>query len=332
MFPGPHNAFLWWRSLRLATTICVLSASPLSAWAQGACSGTRVSLSPPAPRQGAFFLVRLAGVPDGAQLSGVAAGEVLHFIPGKEGPLTAQALAGTGADAPLQVEVRVVCTVAEASDTLTVKTSLQPGAYAVERLRVDPQFASTPDSVLAKRIERESQRARAVARESHATPRLWQLPFQPPRMARITSEYGRAREFNGEITSRHLGTDFAGATGAPVAAINRGVVRIVDAFFYGGNVVYVDHGDGVSSAYLHLSQALVTTGDTVERGEVIGRVGATGRVTGPHLHLITRFGNMSLDPISLLHTAGDSAATAGLLAIRERPRSAPPKRPRKGRR
>jgi murein DD-endopeptidase MepM/ murein hydrolase activator NlpD len=106
-----------------------------------------------------------------------------------------------------------------------------------------------------------------------------------------------------------MGTDFAGATGAPVRAVNRGVVRIVDAFYYGGNVVYVDHGSGLTSAYLHLSQQAVAAGDTVARGQVIGRVGATGRVTGPHLHFIVRYGSITVDPMSLFAIAGDTSAT-----------------------
>jgi murein DD-endopeptidase MepM/ murein hydrolase activator NlpD len=110
------------------------------------------------------------------------------------------------------------------------------------------------------------------------------------------------------MTSRHMGTDFAGTTGAPVRAANRGVVRIVEAFFYGGNVVYLDHGDGLTSAYLHLSEQLVAPGDTVGVGHLIGRVGATGRVTGPHLHLIMRYGNTTVDPLSLFAIAGDSSA------------------------
>jgi murein DD-endopeptidase MepM/ murein hydrolase activator NlpD len=105
-----------------------------------------------------------------------------------------------------------------------------------------------------------------------------------------------------------MGTDFAGTTGAPVHATNRGVVRIVDAFFYGGNVVYLDHGDGLTSAYLHLSEQAVAPGDTVASGQLIGRVGATGRVTGPHLHLIMRYGNVTVDPLSLFAIAGDSSA------------------------
>jgi murein DD-endopeptidase MepM/ murein hydrolase activator NlpD len=125
----------------------------------------------------------------------------------------------------------------------------------------------------------------------------------------VTSGFGRGRVFNGTVTSRHMGTDFAGAVGAPVRAANRGVVRIVDRFYLGGNVVYIDHGAGLVTAYLHLSQADVAVGDTVQRGQIIGRVGATGRVTGPHLHLIARYGQITVDPLTLLRVTQSAAAS-----------------------
>ena len=120
--------------------------------------------------------------------------------------------------------------------------------------------------------------------------------------------------------SRHLGTDYAGAVGAPVRAANRGVVRLVDGFFLGGNVVYLDHGAGLVTAYLHLSAQGVAVGDTVQRGDVIGKVGATGRVTGPHLHWITRYGVVSVDPASVLRlTAADAAPAYPRQSLRSDP-------------
>jgi murein DD-endopeptidase MepM/ murein hydrolase activator NlpD len=158
-------------------------------------------------------------------------------------------------------------------------------------------------------MAREARRAHEVASAAHETPRLWHDAFVRPRPSRITSGFGGGREFNGTVTSRHMGTDFAGAVGAPVRAVNRGVVRLVDRFYLGGNVIYIDHGAGVTTAYLHLSRQLVAVGDTVRAGQVIGHVGATGRVTGPHLHLIARYGQVTVDPLSLLaleSLAGDS--------------------------
>jgi murein DD-endopeptidase MepM/ murein hydrolase activator NlpD len=106
--------------------------------------------------------------------------------------------------------------------------------------------------------------------------------------------------FNGQVTSRHLGVDFRGAIGDTVRAANRGIVALVDGFFLAGNVVYVDHGEGVVTGYFHLSQQLVAAGDTVERGQPIGLVGETGRVTAPHLHWSARYGSVTVNPLDLI--------------------------------
>jgi murein DD-endopeptidase MepM/ murein hydrolase activator NlpD len=245
-------------------------------------------------------------VPTGATLSGVVAGEALHFST-VAGTTSVESLAAVPIDAADSLGIQVLCNSGERTDTLHARLATTRGEYPVERLTVAPTFGRPPDSALAARMKREADRATAVAVASHETPRLWTKPFIHPRDSRITSGFGRGREFNGTVTSRHMGTDFAGATGDPVRAANRGVVRIVGRFYLGGNVIYVDHGAGLTSAYLHLSRQLVAEGDTVARGQVIGRVGATGRVTGPHLHLIVRYGRVTVDPLSLFAVAGDSS-------------------------
>jgi murein DD-endopeptidase MepM/ murein hydrolase activator NlpD len=111
--------------------------------------------------------------------------------------------------------------------------------------------------------------------------------------------------FNGTLTSRHLGVDFRGRTGEPVLAANRGVVALVDNFFLAGNVVYIDHGAGIVTAYFHMSKTLVAPGDTVARGQTIGLVGSTGRVTGPHLHWSVRYGALTVNPLDLLKLGSD---------------------------
>jgi hypothetical protein len=273
----------------------------------GACGDSaRLSWEPAAPRQGALFRVRVSGVPAGTELTGRAGGEALHFAAVAGATTPPESFAAVPIDAGDSLGLEVYCTAGDRTDTLGARFAPARGAYPVERLRVAPAFGRPPDSVLAARIRRESERAAQVAAGSHGTPRLWTDRFVRPRPSRITSGYGRGREYNGTITSRHMGTDFAGAVGAPVRAVNRGVVRIVDAFYYGGNVVYIDHGTGLTSAYLHLSKHDVATGDTVERGQPIGAVGATGRVTGPHLHLIVRYGTITVDPLSVFAIAGDS--------------------------
>jgi murein DD-endopeptidase MepM/ murein hydrolase activator NlpD len=121
-----------------------------------------------------------------------------------------------------------------------------------------------------------------------------------PRNSQVTSGFGDGRVFNGRLASRHLGLDLRGFTGDTVVAAARGVVAITERFLLAGNVVYLNHGAGVLSAYFHLSEQLVEVGDTVEAGDPVGRVGATGRVTGPHLHWVVRYGRTSVDPRSLV--------------------------------
>ena len=280
----------------LAWTIGYARGSRKADSRPNACSDSAaITTEPSTPTKGALFRVRVNGIAAASELTGRVAGEVLHFDHdgGRE------SLAAVSIDGPDSLLIVVSCTAGGAADSIVTRVAVASGDYPIERLRVAPAFGRPPDSATAARIARESRRAVDVATQAHRTPRLWDSSFIHPRESRITSGFGGGREFNGTITSRHMGTDFAGATGSPVQAVNRGVVRIVDAFFYGGNVVYVDHGAGLSSAYLHLSRQLVAAGDTVERGQTIGRVGATGRVTGPHLHLIVRYGSITVDPLSL---------------------------------
>ncbi len=272
---------------------------PASALA--ACPGLALVTDPAQPRHGALFKVRINGAPVPASLKGRAAGEPLHFTPTGAGH---EAFVAAPIDAAGPLRIVVTCTAPSPSDSIVLDVVLAPADYPLERLTVAPRFSAPPDSALAARMRRESAMAAEVSRRAHDTPRLWTEPFRRPRESRVTSTFGRGREFNGTVTSRHMGTDYAGAVGAPVHAANRGIVRLVDAFFLGGNVVYLDHGAGFVTAYLHLSEQTVAVGDTVEQGAVIGTVGATGRVTGPHLHWITRYGAITVDPASVLRETG----------------------------
>lgn len=295
--------------------VLVIASGPLLAAsrlmpvsAESACGNTlALTREPMAPRQGSLFRVRVSGIPAGVRLTGRFAGQPLHFSFSATDSSLAETLAAVPIDGARSLGLVLRCVTAGSEDSLVSTIEARSANYPIDHLTVAPQFAKPPDSATAERIRRETERAHAVARNAHATPRLWSEPFVLPRQSRITSGFGHGREYNGTLTSRHMGTDFAGTTGAPVRAANRGVVRIVDAFFYGGNVVYLDHGGGLTSAYLHLSQQAVAAGDTVTRGQVIGRVGASGRVTGPHLHLIVRYGDVTVDPMSLFAIAGEPA-------------------------
>ena len=267
------------------------------------CQSIRVETVPSAPRAGTMFRLRLlmpAGdtLRDGEGIGASVAGEPLHFVSRGD---TLESLAGMPVDSSNGVALAIACA-APGTDTVIRNERLMAsdGAYKLEKLTVAPRFGTSPDSAVAARMQREAAQSAVVSRGAHVTPQMWSSAFLAPRESRVTSGFGNGRTFNGQVTSRHTGTDYAGAVGTPVRAINRGIVRIVDGFYLGGNVVYVDHGAGVVSAYLHLSRQDVAVGDTVSRGQVIGRVGATGRVTGPHLHLITRFGAISVDATTVI--------------------------------
>jgi murein DD-endopeptidase MepM/ murein hydrolase activator NlpD len=233
-----------------------------------------------------------------AALAGWAEGEPLHFNQTAKGTFTA--LIPAAVEGPDSLVISLVATRAGGErDSVDLHLPVAGGAYRKERLRVEAQYAK-PDSAAQQRIRDEIDLARSIAQQAHATPRLWSAPFRAPRPGRITSRFGTARILNGEVQSRHLGTDFGGAVGAPVRAANTGVVALVADFYLAGKVVYLDHGEGIVTGYFHLSRALVATGDTVRRGEIVGEVGRSGRVTGPHLHWIARYGALTVDPESLL--------------------------------
>jgi murein DD-endopeptidase MepM/ murein hydrolase activator NlpD len=238
-----------------------------------------------------------------APLAGQAGGEPLHLAVGDDGVIRAL-IAAPFDDADSLPVTLVRAGATGLPETLQVALPVARGEYRTEQLRVPAKYAA-PDSAAVARIQSEIERARAVSRGAHDTPRAWSAPFRRPRPGRITSVFGTAREFNGVVSSRHLGTDFAGAVGAPVYAANTGVVALTGAFYLAGNVVYLDHGGGLVTGYFHLSRVEVAPGAVVQRGQRIGRVGQTGRVTGPHLHWIARYGGITVDPMSLIRVTSD---------------------------
>lgn len=282
-----------------------LAAAPwvaAEARAQFAAPSAVVRTTPRAPARGSAAWLEVQDDPsrnDQSPLTGVmgeAAGEPLHFERRDRGYTALFGIPLEGGDT---VGVTLRLSRGDRMDTSLVLLIVRQPDYPSERITVPPRMVEY-DSVTRARIESEGLRAREVSRRSHDTPRLWSLPLRLPRPGRITSPYGGAREYNGKVTSRHTGTDFAGAVGAPVVAPTPGVVALVADFYLAGKAVYIDHGTGLVTGYFHLSRANVVVGDTVRAGQRIGAVGRSGRVTGPHLHWIMRYGTISLDPMTLV--------------------------------
>lgn len=130
--------------------------------------------------------------------------------------------------------------------------------------------------------------------------REWRSSFSTPAVAAISDVFGSERIFNGKTSSPHLGLDFRVPSGTPVAAMNDGTVLLARPLFFEGNFVVIDHGQGLLTLYLHLSEFRVKEGDKVKRGDIIGLSGGTGRATGPHLHVAVRWQGTYLDPAALL--------------------------------
>jgi murein DD-endopeptidase MepM/ murein hydrolase activator NlpD len=174
--------------------------------------------------------------------------------------------------------------------------------FPTTRLSVAPKYVELSPADQA-RADRESSEIAAIY--AKVTPEAyWTGPFAAPIPgARGGRNFGHRRVFNGQPRAPHSGADLTAATGTPVHAANDGRVVLAKDLFFSGNSVFVDHGLGVYSVYLHLSEIRVKSGDRVERGQVIGISGATGRVTGPHLHWGVRVLNARVDPFSLLGLA-----------------------------
>jgi murein DD-endopeptidase MepM/ murein hydrolase activator NlpD len=174
--------------------------------------------------------------------------------------------------------------------------------YPTTELTVEDRFVQLSPQDQA-RAEREAEETNAIY--ATMTPqRLWSEPFTVPvQGAKDGRNFGHRRVFNGQPRAPHSGADLRARTGTPIYAANRGRVVLAKDLFYSGNAVYIDHGVGLYTSYLHLSELKVAVGDWVERGQLIGLAGATGRVTGPHLHWGVRILDARVDPFSLVRVA-----------------------------
>jgi len=180
----------------------------------------------------------------------------------------------------------------------TYTLAVEPKEFATRHLSVNPSFVNPPAEVL-ERIRHEAARQAQIFKTS-STDRHWSGGFRRPVGGEATSSFGRRSVYNGEPRSPHSGTDFRSGAGTPIEAPNAGTIVLAEETYFSGNVVIIDHGWGLYSYFAHLSAIDVTEGDIIETGQVVGKVGATGRVTGPHLHWTVRLNEARVDPLSLM--------------------------------
>jgi murein DD-endopeptidase MepM/ murein hydrolase activator NlpD len=182
---------------------------------------------------------------------------------------------------------------------------VRPKQFRTRTLKVDEAFLNPPVSE-RPRIDREAAEMAGLWK-SAGPDRLWSGPFVRPVPDAANSAFGTRSIYNGgEHRNVHTGADFMSAAGTPIHAPNAGRIAIAGDLYFTGNTVVIDHGLGVYSMLAHMSKLSVRQGDIVQAGQVVGLVGATGRVTGPHLHWAMRLGGARVDPLAVLALLGDA--------------------------
>ena len=188
---------------------------------------------------------------------------------------------------------------------VAVAVTVLPKKYPEQHLKVQEGMVhlSAADQ---ERADRENRRIREVIGRRSAD-KLWQETFEMPVSGPVTGAFGVRRVYNGTPKGYHSGTDLAVPRGTPVAASGAGQVVLVGDYFYTGKTVFVDHGLGLFTAYFHLDAVTVDEGQRVAAGSELGRVGSTGRSTGPHLHWGVYLSGGKADPLSLLQAVAPAA-------------------------
>jgi murein DD-endopeptidase MepM/ murein hydrolase activator NlpD len=242
---------------------------------------TRVAVQPARAKPGDAVLVTVTGAPDTPR--GDAGGKALHFFRARGGY---QAVFAIPLDATEDVSVEID------SAKRTAHVAVRGVTFPESKLYIEDEYANPPAQE-GKFIDRDNGKILHAMTNTDA-PRFTK-PFRRPPGA-VTSTFGEWRTFNDGHRSQHLGLDVAAREGAPVHAVNDGVVTLVADTYLAGNVVVVSHGGGIASAYFHLDSTSVAEGDAVHAGQELGRAGQTGRTTGPHLHVSIRVPGGLVDP------------------------------------
>jgi murein DD-endopeptidase MepM/ murein hydrolase activator NlpD len=264
-------------------------------------AGTTLRLSAPQSSQGNLLLIDLKSTKAFAEVRGEWGGRGVPLWSENASESQRKGLLAVDLEKePGEYELKVTGETAGGEKmSCSAMVTVRKGQFATEKLQVGKQFVE-PSPEQIKRADEERQKLRDIF--DRVTPeRLWDGKFRIP-LDGVTSgsNFGRRRILNGNPGSPHGGADLPGTTGTPVHAAQRGRVVLAEDLFFAGNTVVVDHGLGIYTFYGHLSEIDVKVGDALQTGAVLGKVGATGRVTGPHLHWGLTVERARVNPLQLV--------------------------------
>lgn len=247
--------------------------------------GIVLKLSSGVATQGNLLLVQVTGAKQGQTISAEWDGHAMPLWRESPDSATLHSLAGVDLEKPAgSYEWKLSWTGADGHPLACSQSIVvREGKFPTERLSVENQYVH-PDPEQEKRAAEDQKKMKAIY--DTVTPEvLWNGKFELPLKGETEGKnFGRRRVLNGEARSPHTGVDFPAATGTPVYAAQAGKVALAENLYFSGNTVVINHGFGIYTLYAHLSEIQVQAGDTVKASQEIGKVGATGRVTGPHLH------------------------------------------------
>jgi len=237
-----------------------------------------------------------------AKLSGLSAKWLEHNVSFSFDPATKTwfGIAGVSLETrPGAYPLELKGTTSRGSDISFVrKFAVSPAKYPSVAVSVAKKFTEPSPEQLEK-IRQDKTIKQDVFHQTDPK-REWTGKFRPPVDARISDVFGTRRTFNGKVQSMHQGLDYAVPQGTPISAANSGTVLLASPLYFEGNCVVIDHGQGLLTLYLHMSEIKVKAGERVESGQEIGLSGGTGRATGPHLHMAVRWEGVYLNPATLL--------------------------------
>ena len=257
-----------------------------------------VTWHPTRPRPGDVAWILVRGAAEGATLEGSLGPRTLQFFPyaGGQAAVVGVDLETRAGDQPWRL---AILEPGREPRMLAGRLAVQKRQFSVQHLSLPPTMVDL-DPETERRAVAEGERLSTLYRT--LTPeRLWRGAFaRPVAGTGAPTGFGARRVINGKPRAPHNGADYTASLGTPVVAVNSGRVALVGDFFFPGRLVVLDHGLGIYTLYFHLHTVAVADGEVVERGQIVGTVGATGRATGPHLHFGALVGGARVDPVALL--------------------------------